>query len=219
MAAATRGLCSGRPEPIGVSESLWRKPRRWWRRTSCRWRRNVNQRWSARTLPPGCRRPSRTCGHWDLVSLSVHALHVRNVVTVLQRPLCACGAVGARSRPAEQPDSRAYGGSGGRISSCCAHCGAPSSSKHRPDSGSADRGIGRRLLRRCSDLLQSPLTAHRIVDFELVEVFPVTGEHHHVRTGGQRRASRQKQSGRDRKEPPFAHLRSPISSTEAPAGP
>jgi hypothetical protein len=138
---------------------------------------------------------------------------------VLHRPLGARGAVGARSRPAEQPDSRAYGGSGGRISSCGAHCGAPSSSEHRPDSGSADRSVARCLFRRCAGLLQSPLTAHRIVDFELVEVFPVTGEHHHVRTGGQRRASRQKQSGRDRKEPPLAHLRSPIFSTEAPAGP
>jgi hypothetical protein len=84
---------------------------RWGRRTASRRRRNVRPRGR---LSHGCRR-GRTSGRWwrgrshgyrrwrsvsrrhgNLISLGVHALHIRNVVEALQRPLSARDLIGTR---------------------------------------------------------------------------------------------------------------------------
>jgi hypothetical protein len=57
--------------------------------------------------------------------------------------------------------------------------------------------------------LPRPLTAHRIVGSEFVEVLPVAGEHHHARTSRHRDASCQQQSNCDWEQTQFAHYRSP----------
>jgi hypothetical protein len=160
-----------------------------------------------------------TSTHRDLVAFGVHALHVRDVVAALHRPLRALGLVGACSRPGEEADSRAGGRAGGWISGGSAQGSAPGGSEQRPDSRAAHRSVGRCLPRRCPGLLESPLTTDRIVDSELLEILPITGKHHHAWTSRQRRASRQKQPGGDWKEPSCPHFRSPQVFTEAPAGP
>ena len=162
--------------------------------------------WNIGRLAPRPR-PARTGGHRDLVALGVHALHICHVVAMLHGPRCVRCAIGARGRAAEQPDSRTDGSAGGRIASCCTNCSASSGTEDRSDGGSAERSVGRCLIRRCAGLLRRPLTAHRIVVSELLEVLPFAGQHHHIRTRGQSRASCQKQSGYDWEQPKFRHLR------------
>src|SRR6185369_16720894 len=102
--------------------------RRWWRRTARRGRRHIEP---TSRVPRRVRGPPITPWYWDLVTLRVHALHVRRVVATLELPRSILTVFRARRRPAEKPDSRANGSSGPRISS---------SGTHRGPGGGTERG-------------------------------------------------------------------------------
>jgi hypothetical protein len=116
---------------------------------------------------------------------------------LLHRPLLGLGLARAHGGPAQHADSRAHGGAGRRIPSGRTDCGPGSRAENRADGSALDRGAGRRLGRYHPTLLQSPLTAHRIIGLELLEVLLIPGEHHDARTGGYRDAACQQQSRRN----------------------
>lgn len=191
---------------------LPRRPRRRRRRTAYRGRRNAGRlprRRLGRSLPGRAVHQLRAAGYRDLIALDVHALHVRHVVTALHRPAVGLAAVGTCRRPTQQPDSGAGGGSHSSVASSGTYRSPGCCPENRSDGGPTDRSFRRRPTRRRAGLLQSPLTADRIVDSELLEVLPAAGKHHDVRTHRHRHARRQKHTRPDWQETQFPHRHSP----------
>ena len=186
----------GRSRRRGRWSSRWRRrnvvrrvsPRRRWRRSQSRLRLSAS-------------------GNWDLMTLGVHALHVRDVIATLHRPASLFGVAGADETATEEPGSRADGRPHRGIAGCGANRRAGGSADDGADGGGGDGGVVRGAVRGYADVIRRPLPAYLVVVAELVEALSGARERHDVRSRRHAHARREREARENWQQRCFPHHR------------
>ena len=171
----------GKGSPRRDDRTPDRLARRWGRRSS--WRRRRRRRCRGVVAVVVAPRAAAVRAR-DLVSLRIHALHVRGIIAALQlvpgRARCACAVTRANDQ-----------------ASACAYCGTGSSTADQ-SSGSraddrADRCATHSTIRKCfligrtATLIVGVLTALAVIGAELIKILGRARKHRHARAGRWRR--------------------------------
>jgi len=168
-----------------------------------RWRRGWRTRWRRRRtgIVAAVLAPRAAAGARNLVTLGIHALHVRTVVPALQLvPGRVRGAI-----PGTRSDDQSRAGADCRAGSSAADQRAGCGAHHGADCGVAYRAVDCRLFaRRSAALVVGVLPALGIIETELIEILRGARKHGHAwarrrcsdATGEQQRSSERCQDPR-----------------------